>query len=128
MTGTFDYKIIKIVNLQVKYELFFEEEPNGKQSKFVEKLEEQDQQEKMEYIRQIKGQFRFFFRPYFAGHLIYSHIAFVIKTKACEKLRKLQLEGTDDITSAEAKIAFMSIDPGINVEIINKYLSVSQTA
>ena len=57
MTGTFDYKIKKIVNLQVKYELFFEEEPNGKQSKFVEKLEEQDQQEKMEYISQIKGQF-----------------------------------------------------------------------
>ena len=45
-----------------------------------------------------------------------------------ENWRKLQLEGTDDITSAEAKIAFMSIDPGINVEIINKYLSVSQTA
>ena len=44
-----------------------------------------------------------------------------------ENWRKLQLEGTDDITSAEAKIAFMSIDPGINVEIINKYLSVSQT-
>ena len=65
MADTFDYKIIKIVNLQVKYELFFEEEPNGKQSKFVEKLEEQDQQEKMEYIRQIKGQFGFFFRPYF---------------------------------------------------------------
>ena len=57
MADTFDYKIIKIVNLQVKYELFFEEEPNGKQSKFVEKLEKQDQQEKMEYIRQIKGQF-----------------------------------------------------------------------
>ena len=44
------------------------------------------------------------------------------------ELIKLQLEGTDDITSAEAKIAFMSIDPGINVEIINKYLSVSQAA
>merc|ERR1712131_278821 len=71
------------------YESFFEEKPNSKQTQFVEKLEEQDQQEKIEYIRQIK----------------------------------LQLEGTDDITSAEAKIAFMSIDPGINVEIINKYLS-----
>ena len=40
----------------MKYELFYEEEPNGKQSQFVEKLEEQDHQEKIEYIRQIKGQ------------------------------------------------------------------------
>ena len=39
---------------------------------------------------------------------------------------KLQLEGTDEITSAEAKIAFMSIDPGITVDIINSYLSVSR--
>ena len=38
---------------------------------------------------------------------------------------KLQLEGTDEITSAEAKIAFMSIDPGITIDIINSYLSVS---
>ena len=35
-----------------------------------------------------------------------------------------QLEGTDEITTAEAKIAFMSIDPGITVETINAYLSV----
>ena len=41
------------------------------------------------------------------------------------KLVKSQLEGTDEITTAEAKIAFMSIDPGINIEIINTYLSVS---
>ena len=40
-------------------------------------------------------------------------------------LVKSQLEGTDEITTAEAKIAFMSIDPGINIEIINTYLSVS---
>jgi len=37
---------------------------------------------------------------------------------------KSQLEGTDEITTAEAKIAFMSIDPGITVETINAYLSV----
>ena len=40
-------------------------------------------------------------------------------------LLKLQLEGTDEITTSEAKIAFMSIDPGITVEVINAYLSVS---
>ena len=40
----------------MKYELFFEEEPNGKQSQFVEKLENQDNHEKIEYIRQIKEQ------------------------------------------------------------------------
>ena len=39
-------------------------------------------------------------------------------------LLKLQLEGTDEITTSEAKIAFMSIDPGITVEVINAYLSV----
>ena len=54
MVNKFDFKT---VNFQVKYELFFEEEPNGKQSQFVEKLEDQDQQEKIEYIRQIKEQF-----------------------------------------------------------------------
>ena len=37
---------------------------------------------------------------------------------------KLQLEGSDSITTAEAKIAFMSVDPGINVQIINTYLQV----
>ena len=62
-------------------------------------------------------------------HMIWKYqIAHVIESISYGKLKKLQLEGTDDITSAEAKIAFMSIDPGINVEIINKYLSVSQTA
>ena len=28
------------------------------------------------------------------------------------------------VSAAEAKIAFMSIDPGINIEIIRKYISV----
>ena len=36
----------------------------------------------------------------------------------------LQLEGIDQVSPAEAKIAFMSIDPGINVEIINQYITV----
>jgi hypothetical protein len=38
------------------------------------------------------------------------------------KLIKIQLEGSDSISTAEAKIAFMSVDPGINVQIINTYL------
>ena len=42
---------------EVEYEHFFEEDPNGKPSKFVEKLEEQDNQEKAEYIHQIKETF-----------------------------------------------------------------------
>ena len=37
----------------------------------------------------------------------------------------MQLEGIDNVSPAEAKIAFMSIDPGINIEIIRKYISVS---
>lgn len=37
----------------------------------------------------------------------------------------MQLEGIDTVSPAEAKIAFMSIDPGINIEIIRKYISVS---
>ena len=37
----------------------------------------------------------------------------------------MQLEGIDNVSAAEAKIAFMSIDPGINIEIIRKYISVN---
>ena len=40
---------------------------------------------------------------------------------------KMQLEGTEEITTAEAKIAFMSVDPGITIDIINQYLAVSTT-
>ena len=40
------------------------------------------------------------------------------------KLIQIQLEGSDSISTAEAKIAFMSVDPGINVQIINTYLQV----
>ena len=36
----------------------------------------------------------------------------------------VQLEGIDAVGPAEAKIAFMSVDPGINAELINKYIQV----
>ena len=37
----------------------------------------------------------------------------------------VQLEGIDYVGPAEAKIAFMSVDPGINAELINKYIKVN---
>lgn len=38
----------------------------------------------------------------------------------------VQLEGIDAVGAAEAKIAFMSVDPGINAELINKYIQVDR--
>ena len=41
------------------------------------------------------------------------------------ELIKTQLANVGNVTKADAKVAFMSIDPGINIEIINEYLDVS---
>lgn len=38
------------------------------------------------------------------------------------ELIKTQLANVGNVTKADAKVAFMSIDPGINIEIINEYL------
>ena len=40
----------------------------------------------------------------------------------------LQLEGIDTVSVSEAKIAFMSIDPGINANIINQYIKVNNSS